>query len=76
LQRTTLYVPFNTSSRGPWILRRDAALVGQYPTREDAVQKARSMTAALRAQPGQMVDIKIEDESGIWQAAGDDNETP
>lgn len=69
MQHTTLYVPFNASSRGPWILRRNAELVGQYPTREDALRHAVSLTAALRAQSGQEVDIKIEDESGRWQAA-------
>ncbi|SDF45862.1 hypothetical protein SAMN05660880_00146 [Luteibacter sp. 22Crub2.1] len=69
LQHTTLYVPFNASTRGPWILRRNAELVGQYPTREDALRHAVSLTAALRAQSGQQVDIKIEDESGRWQAA-------
>lgn len=65
----TLYVPFNASSRGPWILRRNADLVGHYPTREDAMRHAASLTAALRAQSGQVVDIKVEDESGCWQAA-------
>lgn len=69
MQHTTLYVPFNASSRGPWILRRNAELVGQYPTREDALRHAVSLTAALRAQSGQEVDIKVEDESGRWQAA-------
>lgn len=69
MQHTTLYVPFNASSRGPWILRRNAELVGQYPTREDALRHAVSLTAALRAQSGQEVEIKIEDESGRWQAA-------
>ena len=75
LQRTTLYVPFNASTRGPWILRRNADLVGQYPTREDALRHAVSLTAALRAQPGQSVDIKVEDESGNWKAAEEAGET-
>jgi hypothetical protein len=69
LQQTTLYVPFNASTRSPWILRRNAELVGQYPTREEALRHAASLTATLRAQPGHLVDIKVEDEAGRWAAA-------
>jgi hypothetical protein len=69
LQQTTLYVPFNASTRSPWILRRNAELVGQYPTREEALRHAASLTATLRSQPGHLVDIKVEDETGRWTAA-------
>jgi hypothetical protein len=69
LQQTTLYVPFNASTRSPWILRRNAELVGQYATREEALRHAVNLTATLRAQSGHVVDIKVEDEAGHWSAA-------
>jgi hypothetical protein len=69
LQRTTLYVPFNASTRGSWSLRRNAEMVGQYPTFDDALRHARALTVALKAQQGQVVDIKVEDEAGLWHPA-------
>lgn len=69
LQRTTLYVPFNASTRGSWSLRRNADMVGQYPTFDDALRHARALTVALKAQQNQVVDIKIEDEAGLWHPA-------
>jgi len=74
LQRTTLYVPFNASSRGQWTLRRNAELVGQYPTRDEALRHAHTLTAAIRSQPGHTVEIKIEDEAGLWHATDQDKE--
>jgi hypothetical protein len=72
LQRTTLYVPFNASSRGQWSLRRNADLVGQYPTRDEAMRHALALTAAIQTQQGQLVEIKVEDESGVWRLASAD----
>jgi hypothetical protein len=72
LQRTILYVPFNASSRGQWSLRRNADLVGQFPTREEAIRHALTLTTAIRNQ-GQVVDIKVEDESGVWRLANADS---
>ena len=72
LQRTTLYVPFNASSRGQWTLRRNAEFVGQFPTRDEAIRQALALTAAIRNQQGLEVDIKVEDESGIWRLANAD----
>jgi len=69
LQHTTLYVPFNASSRGQWSLRRNADLVGQFPTRDEAMRHAVALTAAIRNQQGHDVDIKVEDESGLWHIA-------
>ena len=74
MQRTTLYVPFNASSRGQWALRRNAELVGQFPTRDEAIRQALVLTAAIRNQQGQEADIKVEDESGVWRLAGTDSE--
>lgn len=72
MQRTILYVPFNASSRGQWSLRRNADLVGQFPTRDEAIRHALALTAAIRNQQGQSVDIKVEDESGVWRLANTD----
>ncbi|MGF6709276.1 hypothetical protein QFZ41_000240 [Luteibacter sp. W1I16] len=72
MQRTTLYVPFNASSRGQWSLRRNAELVGQFPTREEALRHALALAAAIQAQQGQPAEIKVEDESGLWRLAGAD----
>ena len=72
MQRTTLYVPFNASSRGQWSLRRNAELVGQYPTRDEAMRHALALTAAIQTQKGQVVDIKVEDETGVWRLASPD----
>ncbi|HXP01537.1 MAG TPA: hypothetical protein VN813_13630 [Luteibacter sp.] len=72
MQRTTLYVPFNASSRGQWSLRRNAELVGQFSTREEAMRHALALTAAIQQQQGQQVDIKVEDESGVWRLASAD----
>ncbi|WP_448097439.1 hypothetical protein [Luteibacter yeojuensis] len=69
MQRTTLYVPFNASSRGQWSLRRNAELVGQFPTREEALRHAAALAAAIRAQQGQPAQIKVEDEAGLWSPA-------
>jgi len=74
LQRTTLYVPFNASARGSWMLRRNAEMVGQYPTLDEALRHARALTVALRAQRDQLVDIKVEDEAGLWHQAEDASE--
>lgn len=67
MQRTTLYVPFNASPRGRWSLRRNSDLVGEFPTRDDALRQAATMIAKLRDQTGQPVDVKVEDESGTWR---------
>lgn len=76
MQRTTLYVPFNASSRGQWSLRRNAELVGQFPTRDEAMRHALALTAAIQHQQGQQVDIKVEDESGVWRlASGETGDT-
>lgn len=69
MHHTTLYLPFNASPRGQWTVRRNADLVGQFPTREDALRHARALTAAMRTQSGHTVDIKIEDELGNWTLA-------
>jgi hypothetical protein len=69
LQRTILYVPFNASSRGQWTLRRNADLVGQYATRDEAMRHALALTTAIQAQAGHEVEIKVEDESGVWHIA-------
>jgi hypothetical protein len=69
LQRTILYVPFNASAHGQWTLRRNAELVGQFPTRDDAMRHAVALTVAIRNHGGQAVDIKVEDESGAWRVA-------
>jgi len=65
LQRTILYVPFNASARGQWSLRRNAELVGQFPTRDEAMRHALALATAIRNQ-GHTVEIKVEDESGVW----------
>ncbi|HEY4294576.1 hypothetical protein [Luteibacter sp.] len=70
--RTILYVPFNASSRGKWSLRRNADLVGQFDTREEAIRHALALTTAIRNQQGQEVEIKVEDESGVWRLANAD----
>ena len=69
LQRTILYVPFNASAHGQWTLRRNADLVGQFPTRDEAMRQAMAMTVAIRNRPDQAVDIKVEDENGAWRVA-------
>ncbi|NID14816.1 hypothetical protein [Luteibacter yeojuensis] len=69
MQRMILYVPFNASSRGQWTLRRNAELVGQFPTRDEAIRHALALTAAMRNQQGQPAEIKVEDESGVWRLA-------
>lgn len=72
MQRTILYVPFNASSRGQWTLRRNADVVGQFSTRDEAIRHALTLIAAIRHQPGHSVEIKVEDESGIWRVADAD----
>ncbi|SFW26922.1 MULTISPECIES: hypothetical protein [Luteibacter] len=76
MQRTILYVPFNASSRGQWSLRRNADLVGQFATRDEAMRHALALTAAIRHQAGHAVEIKVEDEAGAWHLApaGTDDE--
>jgi hypothetical protein len=66
LQRTVLYVPYNASAHGQWTLRRNADLVGQFPTRDEALRHALALTAAIQNHAGHAVDIKVEDENGAW----------
>ncbi|HEY4144412.1 hypothetical protein [Pinirhizobacter sp.] len=65
-QRTVLYVPYNASAHGQWTLRRGSALVGTYATRADAMRQALQMAAAIRNQKGLDVELRVEDESGVW----------
>lgn len=74
MQRTILYVPFNASAHGQWTLRRNAELVGQFATRDDAMRHALALTSAIQNLPGQEVAIKVEDEAGNWRVA--DGVTP
>jgi hypothetical protein len=74
LQRTILYVPFNASAHGQWTLRRNAELVGQFATRDDAMRHALTLTSSIQNLPGHEVAIKVEDEAGIWRVA--DGGTP
>jgi hypothetical protein len=74
LQRTILYVPFNASAHGQWTLRRNAELVGQFPTRDDAMRHALALTASIQNLPGHEAAIKVEDEDGAWRLA--DGVTP
>ena len=73
-QRTVLYVPYNASAHGQWTLRRGSTLVGSYSTRAEAMRQALSMAGAIRNQKGLDVDLRVEDESGLWstidQASG------
>lgn len=69
MQRTILYVPFNASAHGQWTLRRNADLVGQFPTRDDAMRHALALTLSIQNLPGQEAAIKVEDESGVWRLA-------
>jgi hypothetical protein len=74
LQRTILYVPFNASAHGQWTLRRNADLVGQFPTRDDAMRHALALIASIQNLPGHEAAIKVEDEDGAWRLA--DGVTP
>ncbi|HVI56162.1 MAG TPA: hypothetical protein VM621_14055 [Luteibacter sp.] len=74
MQHTILYVPFNASAHGQWTLRRNAELVGQFPTRDDAMRHALALIASIRNLPGQEASIKVEDEDGAWRLA--DGVTP
>jgi hypothetical protein len=65
-QRTVLYVPYNASAHGHWTLRRGSTLVGSYPTRVEAMRQALQMAAAIRNQKGLEVELRVEDESGVW----------
>ena len=65
-QRTVLYVPYNASAHGQWTLRRGSSLVGVYATRADAMRQALQMAGAIRSQKGLEVDLRVEDESGVW----------
>ena len=69
MQRTILYVPFNASAHGQWTLRRNAELVGQFATRDEAVRHALALTASIQNLPGQEAAIKVEDEAGVWREA-------
>lgn len=69
MQRTILYVPFNASAHGQWTLRRNAELVGQFPTRDEAVRHALALTASIQNLPGHEAAIKVEDEAGVWRVA-------
>lgn len=65
-QRTVLYVPYNASAHGQWMLRRGSTLVGAYATRADAMRQALQMVGAIRNQKGVDVELRVEDESGVW----------
>lgn len=69
MQRTILYVPFNASAHGQWTLRRNAELVGQFPTRDDAMRHALVLIASIQNLPGHEAAIKVEDEDGVWRLA-------
>jgi hypothetical protein len=69
LQRTILYVPFNASAHGQWTLRRNADLVGQFPTRDDAMRHALALITSIQNLPGHEVAIKVEEEDGVWRLA-------
>jgi hypothetical protein len=67
LARIILYLPYNAAPRGQWIVRRNADLVGQFPSRDEAFGHARALVNAIRAQPGNEADLKVEDENGNWR---------
>ncbi|MGA7438110.1 MAG: DUF2188 domain-containing protein [Luteibacter sp.] len=67
--RIILYLPYNAAPRGQWMVRRNSDLAGQFATREEALRHASRLVAAIRSQPGQDADIKIEDENGNWRYA-------
>ncbi|GAA0911808.1 hypothetical protein KR767_18010 [Luteibacter anthropi] len=69
MQRTTLYLPFTTSPRGVWNVRRNADIIGQFPTRDEAMRHALSMIESITVHGGQPVDLKVEDEDGTWHLA-------
>lgn len=65
--RIILYLPYNAAPRGQWIVRRNSDLAGQFATREEAHSHAHRLLDAIRAQPGQDAEIKVEDENGNWR---------
>lgn len=67
MARIILYLPYNAAPRGQWIVRRNADLVGQFPSRDEAFSHARALVNAIRAQPGNEADLKVEDENGNWR---------
>lgn len=69
MSQLTLYLPYTDSPRGAWPVRRNADVVGTFATRDEAMRHARNLIGSIRAQSGQKVDIKVEDENGVWRLA-------
>lgn len=69
MPQTTLYVPYTASPRGSWSVHRNSDVVGLFATRDEAMRHARNLIRSIRAQPGQQVEIKVEDEHGAWRVA-------
>ena len=69
MPHTTLYLPFTTSPRGSWNVRRNADLVGQFATRDEAMRHALSLVESIGAHVGEPVELKVEDEDGTWHLA-------
>jgi hypothetical protein len=65
--RIIFYLPYNAAPRGQWIVRRNADLVGQFASQDEALRHAHQLVASIRAQPGQDAEIKVEDENGNWR---------
>jgi hypothetical protein len=69
-QAVRLFVPF--SAEAPWIVRREVARVGTYPSHAEAVAAALAMRAKLaRAWNCSHPPVRVQEGDGSWREVDD-----
>jgi hypothetical protein len=70
-----LFVPFSAES--PWIVRGEAARVGTYPTRDEAISAAVRVRAKLaRAWNLEYPPVHVQESDGSWRAWAEPDSRP
>lgn len=62
-----LFIPYNESTQGPWLVRRAAEALGRYPTQADAIRAAEAMAPGLSDSLGRPVAIHVQHADGTWE---------
>jgi len=69
-QAVRLFVPFSVDT--PWIVRREVARVGTYPSRNEAISAALAVRAKLtRAWGCRLPPVWVQDMDGGWREVHD-----
>ncbi len=62
-----LFIPYNESTQGPWIVRRASLPLGRYASQAAPIAAAEGMAPDLSDHLGRPVEIHVQHADGTWE---------